>query len=303
MLNKNVSGAARTKKLTEPKSGTAGYGFNLALGKIIIVQPISTEEEVKRPVGQSMELTKILDASLFGQAGIEDVRVNFTKQRITVHVREIDAIPSLLSLKKLGTYTVQCTQPISRFEWKGVIGPVSVYTPAEELLAALREQNKINITHAFRITEGKERTPTLCMKLMFDSPVLPEHVHFNYQRFKVRRFVEKPLQCFQCQGYGHLAANCKGKAKCVVCAGDHSIREECPHEGAVGYANCGQSHTASFGGFIAAKSAKRVEKIPTTQGLTYSEAVRANNEINPMSVHSAKYDRPIAAVTRPMSGR
>jgi hypothetical protein len=99
---------------------------NSALGKIIIVQPIGTEEEVKRFVGKSMVLTKILDASLIGQAGIQDVRVNFVKQRITVHVRDGNAIQGLLNLKKLGTYTVQCSQPASHCEWKGVIGPIGV---------------------------------------------------------------------------------------------------------------------------------------------------------------------------------
>lgn len=272
-----------------------------AFGKIVVVQPIGSEEEVRRFVGRSLELTKLLDASLFGKAGIQDVRINFTKQRITVHVRDGTAMRGLLALNKLGPYTVQCSQPISHCEWKGVIGPIGVYTPDEELLAALREQNEVNITNVFRITKGKEKTPTLCMKLVFDSPVLPEYIHLNYQRLKVRRFFEKPRQCFQCQAYGHVATNCKGKTKCVVCAGNHSVRE-CPKEGTVKCANCGQSHTASFGGCLAAKNAQRVEKIRTTQGLTYSEAVRASRTIDPPAARpstnaetNASANRPIAA--------
>jgi hypothetical protein len=68
---------------------------------------------------------------------------------------------------------------------------------------------------------------------------------------------------------------------------------ECPKEGGVKCANCGQSHTASFGGCLAAKNAKKVEKIRTTQGLTYSEAVRATRENNPLPAPTA------AVVTQP----
>ena len=59
----------------------------------------------------------------------------------------------------------------------------------------------------------------------------------------------RPVQCFRCQKFNHVAVNCHVELKCMKCSGDHMskfctlIREEpnkCP--------NCGGNHVANYRG-------------------------------------------------------
>ena len=88
---------------------------------------------------------------------------------------------------------------------------------------------------------------------------------------------------------GHNAADCRGKTKCVVCAGPHRLRD-CP--GKVNKeivvvpkcANCGEGHTASYGGCTKIKFAKKVEQVRSSQRMSYRDAVNAIKKQIPASV-------------------
>lgn len=53
-------------------------------------------------------------------------------------------------------------------------------------------------------------------------------------------------QCYKCQSFGHVSANCYKKPKCVKCAGEHNTKE-CPQKEnpVLRCANCGENHVAS----------------------------------------------------------
>jgi hypothetical protein len=181
-----------------------------------------------------------------------------------------------VTLNKLGNYTVECSQPISHTQFFGVIKHFGLETTADEVIEALQARQEQNGIKAERIMKGKRnnRIPTLCMKLMFPTAAIPEYVYFINQRFKVNPFVDAPYQCYNCQGFRHGAKDCKGKSKCVRCAGEHKL-VDCPHtqNAAVKCANCGQNHAASYGGCKRMKLEKKVEQTRAHQGVTYREAL------------------------------
>jgi len=60
--------------------------------------------------------------------------------------------------------------------------------------------------------------------------------------FKVKSYIPKPLRCFNCNRFGHVASNCRGKKCCSNCAREHEWKE-C--SGPVKCQNCGGEHSAS----------------------------------------------------------
>ncbi|GBP67589.1 Nucleic-acid-binding protein from transposon X-element [Eumeta japonica] len=60
-----------------------------------------------------------------------------------------------------------------------------------------------------------------------------------------------PGQCHRCQLYGHAAANCYAQPRCVKCLVPHWTRD-CDRNkesgGEPSCCNCGQNHTANYGG-------------------------------------------------------
>src|ERR1044071_8203301 len=70
-------------------------------------------------------------------------------------------------------------------------------------------------------------------------------ISIGHQRFKVVDYKgsQSVLQCFNCQGFGHIAAKCTATAKCRNCGASHSDKECTTKEPKC--ANCGGTHKAS----------------------------------------------------------
>ena len=67
-----------------------------------------------------------------------------------------------------------------------------------------------------------------------------------------------PRQCYKCQRYDHVSANCHALPRCVKCAKEHDSKtcSNIPRE-KVKCANCGGNHTANYKGCIDYKNAKK----------------------------------------------
>jgi len=52
-------------------------------------------------------------------------------------------------------------------------------------------------------------------------------VSIGFLRFKVKPYIPQPIQCNKCQGYGHIAVNCRHQVRCVHCGKGHSL-DACP---------------------------------------------------------------------------
>lgn len=263
-------------QLHNNSNGQFPHDYKSVVGTIITIEPQGSEDDKNKFVGRSLLLSDLLKNSDFGKAGILDTRTNFNRKTISIQIQDVNQMEKLLKTEQLGSYKIKCTQPASHWELKGVISPIGIYTTANEIIDAINEQTPNTVTQAIRLNKGKEKVPSLSIKLIFDRSVktLPEAIYIGYQRFKVRPFAEQALQCYKCQNYGHSANNCNRKDRCVVCAGEHKL-SDCPKE-KVQCANCGLEHTASYRGCVKAKEAQQINDIRTEKKITYREAVLLN---------------------------
>ena len=63
--------------------------------------------------------------------------------------------------------------------------------------------------------------------LTFSKTFLPEFIMINHSRIKVKKFLQRPKQCFNCFNYGHVSGNCSNLKRCYVCSGEFNPSHEC----------------------------------------------------------------------------
>jgi len=61
--------------------------------------------------------------------------------------------------------------------------------------------------------------------LQFSTADLPAEVDLGYLLFRVKQFIPKPLRCFKCNRFGHVASHCRGRERCSNCGGAHKYSE------------------------------------------------------------------------------
>ena len=252
---------------------------------IILIEPSDPNEATtKKFLNNDLEIAKNLEKSEIGKAGIEYVNKNRSRNILIVKIKDCrdHLISKILAISKLGDYKVSCRLPTNKTQSIGVIGPIGLDTSLTDLKNSLINQN-YEVSKIERIFKGKEKTATLSIKVFFDKNELPEHVYVGYQRFKVSVYVGIPWQCYNCQGFGHNAAHCRYKSRCLVCAGPHQLKD-CNKKNGTDHItdvlcpNCKGKHTANYGGCPAYKEAKSVEKIRVTNKLSYRDAVQCHKQ-------------------------
>ena len=136
----------------------------------------------------------------------------------------------------------------------GVIGLFGEDVTDEELMLELREVGYSDVITT-RIIKPKGKIKTSIFKVaLLAIALLPEYMYLPYRRYKVSLYIYKPWQCDNCQQFGHNAATCRSKLKCVVCAGHHSVKDCVSYEPRC--SNCGNSHIDNYGGCPYAKIEK-----------------------------------------------
>jgi hypothetical protein len=109
--------------------------------------------------------------------------------------------------------------------------------------------------------------------------LIKEGVKLDYFKLIVEEYKRpiRPLQCYKCQQFDHVAANCIADQVCQRCGGVHpktecmSEKEKC--------ANCGEEHESSYHqcAFYRNKLEERINKINSNNGLTGSISQRVNS--------------------------
>ena len=81
-----------------------------------------------------------------------------------------------------------------------VIDPIGLDTNLNSLKDEIcaKYQDAFKIERIYKV-KGRDKEPTLCVKIYFDNPKFPDHIYLWYQRFKTRIFVDKPWQRFRCK--------------------------------------------------------------------------------------------------------
>lgn len=255
----------------------------------IIIEPISFIDREERLENETINiksffandfaLAKNLEKSILNKYVIANTTKNIRKGFLVVNLEKVKQgdLGNILELTQLGNWKIKCRLPRVQQSCRGVIGPIGIDTPDIEISNELSKYFKQNVA-VQRITRGKEKNPTLSVKLTFEMDTLPEYVILFHQKFRTRVFVSRPWQCYQCQGFGHNAADCRGKPRCVICSGYHKL-SECPEKTVeekqrkLKCINCQGDHTANYSRCPKIKMANEIEKIRAYRKILYRDAV------------------------------
>ena len=116
---------------------------------------------------------------------------------------------------------VKFTQLVKNTSVTAVLVNVHPFISMEALLTDER------ITTAERIltfnSETRTMEPSRSVKINLSMKSVPTEMRINFLgKFFVRPFVTKPVRCYRCQRFGHLAAACLAKKeRCSMCSGHH----------------------------------------------------------------------------------
>ena len=120
-------------------------------------------------------------------------------------------------------------------------------------------------------------------------------IFFGRIRIRCEPFRPAPsiTQCYQCQGFNHIAKDCKSQVKCMRCAKPHKS-SECPGKGKDSFkpkcTNCNGEHVAASRECPkykeqfqkqTEKAKARQEKVQNSlvvRGITFSNIVKNNSE-------------------------
>jgi len=161
---------------------------------------------------------------------------------------------------------------------KGVLYHVPLDLTTEELQESLKTQN-VTFTKRFKYFSRDTRTlqDSTTVLVHFSRTELPADVKIGYMLFKVK-YLPKPVRCFKCNRYGHVANHCRGKERCSNCSGEHGWKtctasyKRCP--------NCQGEHSATDMQCPRFKRETEVIRIKTTSKVAYAEACRQYTSTN-----------------------
>ena len=116
---------------------------------------------------------------------------------------------------------------------KGVVFSADVYDFTEE---EILEMSSPNVWKVFKVPRS-----TMII-LTFVDEIVPSKVTFDSINVGVRPYRPRPLQCYNCYGYGHASQKCTREKVCDCCSqSDHGICSRPPQ-----CINCKESHRPRY---------------------------------------------------------
>ncbi|XP_071502058.1 uncharacterized protein [Diadema antillarum] len=174
---------------------------------------------------------------------------------------------------------------------KGVIHRVDEQITEEELQELLKDQGVMQVKRFKKRVEGV-LGPTPSVLLFFDTQQMPASITFLYQTYRVHEYVAPLTRCFQCQQFGHVKSQCRGKIRCVRCGDNHHF-EECQTKDNPKCFRCKENHSAAYQGCIYYKEAKEIQTLKLENKVSYAQAAKQyksqqSTEMNRQSVSNTQ---------------
>ena len=132
---------------------------------------------------------------------------------------------------------------------KGIVFiPSEEVTHLDDFVKEVQVDNRIeHVTLAFK-NPSPSVIPLVCT---FNQDVqFPLKISVWGARYTVKQFIPRAIQCFNCQGFGHMASNCRRGRRCLLCSGQHT-HNECPQfktikqDQVLKCPNCSGNHAAN----------------------------------------------------------
>jgi len=261
---------------TKPKTNFNKTNMTKENSAIIIIEPVGSEEEKHRFIRGTVQLSRLIKNSIFGTCEISQVTANPTKNIAVITLKNVSdlKLQTMLQMDQIGGQRVTCRLPKTNASFAGVVGPFGEFTTAAEIEEELHMSGFPNCK-AERLVRGKDKVASEHFKVLFEGGNVPKTVGIGYQRYRVRPFIEKPWQCFKCQGFRHNARECKGTQKCLLCSGHHWYKN-CPNrDGKRCCTNCKGEHASTDSACPYMKKEYEIQKERTKENKSFAEAKRA----------------------------
>lgn len=156
---------------------------------------------------------------------------------------------------------------------QGVITGVPTELTNDEIMSNVTGA-KVERVKRLMYNKNGIKKESLSILLSMREETLPTRVRVGYMSYQVREYIPPPLRCFKCQKYGHIAAVCRGKARCGKCGGEDHEYGKCKQGVKVKCCNCGGEHSAAYKGCEMHKRAVEVQRIKVEEKVTYAEAIK-----------------------------
>jgi hypothetical protein len=137
-------------------------------------------------------------------------------------------------------------------------------------ITQIKQMNKNN--EDFRMIRATCKDEAIMKKLIF------EGVKLDYCYYRAEEYKKpiRPIQCYKCQQFDHVAMNCNADTVCQKCAGNH-LKKDCLNDKEQ-CANCGEEHQSSFYQcqIYKQKLEVKIDKLNSKQSTTrnYSQAAK-----------------------------
>ncbi|KAJ7431776.1 hypothetical protein B0H11DRAFT_1610642, partial [Mycena galericulata] len=110
--------------------------------------------------------------------------------------------------------------------------PATFDPTSENALRSFEDNNPdtllpFSIAHARWLRTPKSNAGSIILEIKDSNSAnlaLEQGLASNYSFLSVHKLMPKLTQCFNCQGYGHIAKACKDPIKCGLCAGSHATK-------------------------------------------------------------------------------
>ena len=151
--------------------------------------------------------------------------INSTKAgNLIVECIDNQQYKTLLKSTHLGEWVIKVYVPKSMNTSIGCIYNVPLNITEDEIKDVLKQQN---VSNCVRLTyfdkEKKERQPSNTVKLYFNVPELPIRISLGFRMYKTKLFIPRPIQCFNCQQFGHMQSDCSKPRVCFKCGQQHEM--------------------------------------------------------------------------------
>ena len=238
---------------------------NIKPPKLVLV---ISSQEVKLGLQNPLVLQRLLN----NVAGCVK-KINPTKQgNLIIDCFDNVQYRTLLNTSQLGQWAIKVYVPKSLSTTIGCNYNVNIDLSEEEIKGVLECQGVTKVQRLTYYDKGQNtRLPAKTVKLFFNKDVLPKKVIIGFKGFSVKVFVPKPIQCYKCQGFGHMANECRNQSKCMHCSGDHDSRQ-CTITENIKCANCDGDHKASDMSCPKKVENKQILKKVVTEKVSVQEA-------------------------------
>ena len=131
-------------------------------------------------------------------------------------------------------------------------------------------------------TDTQQAETTNMVKVVLVGKQHPARFTRGYGSFRMRPFVSRPLQCYNCQKFGHQARTCRSEVQtCKFCAGRHASTQ-CQDKETLKCANCGQGHATTSR--LCPKKLAAEHKVKTSQTQSHKVTMTKQSTRNPAPI-------------------